>query len=258
MDGEEDLDFQNEMSIEFQEASDLYCPLFDCKEIWNSEGHLHDTIPHEDELKELEAFNSKQRKNLRAKKRKKSKYEVKILEEYFVKDPEWSRQTVKQLKPLLNLTVDQIYKWGYDRKHLVEKRKMNITRKKRGVRKAQTMQTIPRDSKIVPITQSFQQLDEDENDVIHDLVFDQIACNSCLFEAGHRPKEQPNSFAKVQDMKESLYFSRDVTNLEILSDSKIDKVFFENSSEVIDENNLWSVKEIFSQEESDWFIGIRY
>ena len=134
-------DFHNDFSIEFKEDTDLDCPLFECKDVSNSEGHLHDTIPHEDELKELEGLNSKQRKNLRAKKRKKSKYEVKILEEYFERDPEWSRQTVKQLKPLLNLSVDQIYKWGYDRKHLVEKRKSNVTRKKR-VRKAKTMQTI--------------------------------------------------------------------------------------------------------------------
>lgn len=66
--------------------------------------------------------NTKTRKNLRAKKRKKSKHEVALLEAYFTQDPAWSRKTVKALKPQLSLSVDQIYKWGYDRKKLLKKR----------------------------------------------------------------------------------------------------------------------------------------
>lgn len=234
--GNEALDFHNDYSIEFNEVSDFDCPLFDCKDISNSEGHLHDTIPHEDELQELDQLNSKQRKNLRAKKRKKSKYEVKILEEYFEKDPEWSRQTVKQLKPLLNLTVDQIYKWGYDRKHLVEKRKLKVTRKKR-VRKAQTMKASTGLEKICPRAEDLDLLDEDENDVIHDLAFDQLASNSYLFEAGYRPEGQPDSSANCNGGNKSLYLSKVVTNLEILSDDKIDKNFFAHGSEAIDINS---------------------
>lgn len=56
------------------------------------------------------------------KKNKKTKEEVSILETYFKSDPEWTRKTVKVLKGMLTrLTVDQIYKWGYDRKLLIEK-----------------------------------------------------------------------------------------------------------------------------------------
>ena len=51
------------------------------------------------------------------KKRKKTKREIQILEDHYKKDPSWGRKTVQELKPQLkHLTVDQIYKWGYDRK----------------------------------------------------------------------------------------------------------------------------------------------
>lgn len=65
----------------------------------------------------------KNRKNLNAKKRKKTKEENDTLEAYFQEDPSWGRKTVKMIKNLLNnLSVDQIYKWGYDRKLLLKKR----------------------------------------------------------------------------------------------------------------------------------------
>lgn len=38
-----------------------------------------------------------------------------------MKDPDWSRKTVQILKHKLNLSVDQIYKWGYDRKLALQK-----------------------------------------------------------------------------------------------------------------------------------------
>lgn len=60
--------------------------------------------------------------NLRGKKRKISKVEKSILEDYFKKDPNWSRETVKVLKSLVNLPIDKIYKWGYDKKKLITKR----------------------------------------------------------------------------------------------------------------------------------------
>jgi len=66
----------------------------------------------------------KTRKNLRQKKRKKTQQETAILEAYFSQDPEWKRETVKALKTELpELTNDQIYKWGYDKKSLNKKYK---------------------------------------------------------------------------------------------------------------------------------------
>jgi hypothetical protein len=79
----------------------------------------------------------KERKNLRAKKRKKTKEEVKLLEAHFESDPEWTRKTVKSLKSQLHLSVDQIYKWGYDRKNLLKKQSAQSKAKKnRDSRKA--------------------------------------------------------------------------------------------------------------------------
>lgn len=77
------------------------------------------------------ADSNKVRKNLRAKKRKKTKEEVAILEAYYQQDPSWSRKTVKALKyKLTNLTVDQIYKWGYDKKNLMKKQKAQMKARK--------------------------------------------------------------------------------------------------------------------------------
>lgn len=47
--------------------------------------------------------------------RKKTKKEIAFLSEQFEKDPDWSRKTVKICKKALNLSTDQIYKWGYDK-----------------------------------------------------------------------------------------------------------------------------------------------
>lgn len=64
----------------------------------------------------------KTRKGLNDRKRKKTKEEVATLESFFENDPSWGRKTVKALKQALpNLSVDQIYKWGYDRKKLQKK-----------------------------------------------------------------------------------------------------------------------------------------
>jgi len=62
------------------------------------------------------------RKGQHDKKRKKTEYELDTLESCFQNDPKWGRNTVKTLKSqLTELTVDQIYKWGYDRKKLLKK-----------------------------------------------------------------------------------------------------------------------------------------
>ena len=75
-----------------------------------------------DTLKSKFVSAQKSRKNLRAKKRKKTQEEINILEAYFTQDPAWTRKTVKSLKgELPNLSVDQIYKWGYDKKLLQKK-----------------------------------------------------------------------------------------------------------------------------------------
>lgn len=52
--------------------------------------------------------------------------EVKFLEEMFQKDPKWGRKTVQICKKELNLRTDQVYKWGYDRKKLLEKKGITI------------------------------------------------------------------------------------------------------------------------------------
>lgn len=91
---------------------------------------LNTKISHES-LKSSIKSTKKARKNLRAKKRKKTQEEVNILEAYFTKDPSWSRKTVKELKGELPcLTVDQIYKWGYDKKLLLKKYKAQEKAKK--------------------------------------------------------------------------------------------------------------------------------
>ena len=113
------LDLQNEGFLSFEEDLDL----LQYKQSINGDDHLHDTIPHVDDFNVSNETWKKIRKNLNAKKRKKSKNEIDILEAYFNQDSDWSRATVKNLKLLLpNLSVDQIYKWGYDRKHLIERR----------------------------------------------------------------------------------------------------------------------------------------
>lgn len=55
-------------------------------------------------------------------KMKKSKEEKEILKAFFLKDPSWSRKTVKTLKSMLSLPIDKIYKWGYDKKLILKKR----------------------------------------------------------------------------------------------------------------------------------------
>ena len=64
----------------------------------------------------------RRRGNPQKDKRLKTNEEIAILEAYFKLDPAWGRRTVKELKTQLpTLTVDQIYKWGYDRKLLLKK-----------------------------------------------------------------------------------------------------------------------------------------
>ncbi|CAI2373626.1 unnamed protein product [Moneuplotes crassus] len=82
-------------------------------------------------LKRNNSFLKKTRKNLRAKKRKKTQEEINLLEAYFAKDPSWGRKTVKALKAEVpNLSVNQIYKWGYDKKLLMKKHKAQEKAKK--------------------------------------------------------------------------------------------------------------------------------
>lgn len=96
----------------------------------NDENLANDDVHSEVSSTEETIHRTKQRKNLTAKKRKKTKEEVALLEAYFAEDPSWSRKTVKALKPQLPLSVDQIYKWGYDRKKLLKKRTAQSKAKK--------------------------------------------------------------------------------------------------------------------------------
>lgn len=55
--------------------------------------------------------------------RKKTSEEIQFLEEMFQKDPKWGRKTVQICKKTLNLNTDQVYKWGYDKKLLLKKKR---------------------------------------------------------------------------------------------------------------------------------------
>lgn len=49
-----------------------------------------------------------------------------VLNQMFKSDPSWSRTTVQYLKNKLGLKTSQIYKWGYDRKKIAEKEKLQL------------------------------------------------------------------------------------------------------------------------------------
>lgn len=59
--------------------------------------------------------------------RKKSLNEIKFLEEMFLRDPNWGRDTVQICKKMLDLSTDQIYKWGYDKKLQLKKKSKEST-----------------------------------------------------------------------------------------------------------------------------------
>ena len=44
-----------------------------------------------------------------------SKSELAILDEYYLKDPNWRRDTVKAASKHLDLPYNKVYKWGYDK-----------------------------------------------------------------------------------------------------------------------------------------------
>jgi hypothetical protein len=46
----------------------------------------------------------------------KSSDQVKILENEFSKEPQWSKEKMKKLAKLLNLKDSQVYKWNWDRR----------------------------------------------------------------------------------------------------------------------------------------------
>lgn len=46
----------------------------------------------------------------------KSLDQVKILENEFAKDPQWSKELMKKLAKYLNLKESQVYKWNWDRR----------------------------------------------------------------------------------------------------------------------------------------------
>ncbi|CAI2359772.1 unnamed protein product [Moneuplotes crassus] len=53
-------------------------------------------------------------------KRWKTFNEKELLESYFKLDRNWSRKTINYVKDLVNLSEEQIYKWGYERKRKVK------------------------------------------------------------------------------------------------------------------------------------------
>jgi hypothetical protein len=54
--------------------------------------------------------------------RKKSAEELKLLEYFLEKDPNWERQTISSAAKVLWLSPYQVYKWGYDRKNKKDNR----------------------------------------------------------------------------------------------------------------------------------------
>ncbi|CAI2374646.1 unnamed protein product [Moneuplotes crassus] len=59
--------------------------------------------------------------------RKKTPSEIKFLEEMFLGDPDWSSKTVQICKKMLDLSTDQVYKWGYDKKLQLRKKSKKST-----------------------------------------------------------------------------------------------------------------------------------
>ena len=88
----------------------------------NCDSSEEDSNCDEHELNQTKAKRGRKRNCQQKDKRLKTNEEIAILEAYFKNDPAWGRRTVKELKTQLpTLTVDQIYKWGYDRKLLLKK-----------------------------------------------------------------------------------------------------------------------------------------
>ena len=62
-------------------------------------------------------------------KRWKTFSEKEILECYFVLDPSWAKKTIVYVKDFVELSEEQIYKWGYERKRKLRKEKDAILEK---------------------------------------------------------------------------------------------------------------------------------
>ena len=219
------LGLKEESSVLFEEELEEDLNMFEVKSIHHQEEHLHDTIPHEDELNLFNKSERKIRRNLRAKKRKKSQREVALLEAYFEQDPEWSRKTVKELKPLLNLTVDQIYKWGYDRKHLIEKKVNNNFPKKR-VRKAKTMGKYETKSKDI------QSISQTENHNDHS--FKSNGEFKIFLNWVENHQDQPNNIQNYLYLEKSCSEYKENKASEILSENQGDRNFFDRVSELFE------------------------
>ena len=238
------LDFRNEGLALFEEELENEANLSQYKQFFNADEHLYDTVPHEDELNELDVSGKKTRNNLRAKKRKKSKYEVEILEAYFEKDPEWSRHTVKLLKPLLNLSVDQIYKWGYDRKHLIEKRKSNIPQKSI-IKRSKTMKkNIATNLASENLLSQFPLCSYDQSK------WSNLLLNEQNSEINHQ--EKPNSKMNYFDLCKSNANLKEHKDLEILPVFIEDKNYFGTLSEHFEIQSWNECESLFNSQDSDF------
>lgn len=234
--------FAGQLNIEAD--YDLDSALFDCKFSPNFDEHLYDTIPHEDEIDWDNAQSRKTRKNLNAKKRKKSKEEVAILEAHFVQDPEWTRKTVKALKPLLNLTVDQIYKWGYDRKLLVEKRKSNAQQKR--VRKSKTMKKMTKASNSLAV--------DDRDNTRQDW-----GCSlqkSQEFNSFKMQSHQEEQLCLNADLKSDKPFDEGEGCMEILSDCCVGNNFIRNDSGIFNFEHPSNKDDLFCHDDSDFYTEL--
>jgi hypothetical protein len=71
-------------------------------------------------------------------KRWKTYNEKEILESFFQLDQDWNRKTILYVKDLVNLTEEQIYKWGYEKKKKLTVTKIDVQRNASDLRNSGT------------------------------------------------------------------------------------------------------------------------
>ena len=251
--GVNEINIHNNYLIQHNDDTEFEYSVFNWKEFPPYDDNFQDITNHKVELSKEIKPKLNTRNNINGKKRKKSKNEVKILETYFAIDPEWSRQTVQKLKPLLKLTVDQIYKWGYDRKHLVEKRKMNIARKKR-VLKSKGKQFQEENENLCKEDWDFYLAENDERSMLFEIESEQILFNSLNFNSNFTIQDQSISLNNEMNMKESKFQLRQNNDSEIGLDGKDGKVSYEIISVAADKYSSISITNTFNHDETDFLI----
>jgi len=198
-------------------------PLKTVTKIDDNTGFKNETL-HRRNIKKAKA-----RKNLRAKKRKKTPEEKAILEAYFDKDPTWGRKTVKALKgELPNLTVDQIYKWGYDHKLLLKSLKNKEKNAKLTNKQKPSIQEeeVLKEKSILDFNLEVEELLKSEIDMSEELVGDSPVATASDTTA---PPTRRNSHLGSLDGKETLPTSAEA-DVAVVED---DPFFYERKDEAV-------------------------